>query len=164
MGSNAPSRPVAEENLLDDGGMSIGAVAAIPSPPPLPYDGHVCETCGAVFPTERAMFGHLRCHRDRGWRGAYRPPTFSMDEFAEYKHLLVKSEEEQMREIEAERALAAGLVLDRQSPPASEEVAPPPKKKKAVLDWDWDLNVPPPFEESDTDDEAWDSGSDVDQN
>ncbi|CAH9105913.1 unnamed protein product [Cuscuta europaea] len=160
MGSNAPS-PVTEENHLNDGGMSMGAVAANPSPPPLPYEEHVCETCGAVFATERAMFGHLRCHKDRGWRGAYCPPTFSMDEFAEYKHLLVKSEEEQMREIEAEKALAASLVLDPQSP-ESDEVTPPPLKKQAILDWDWDLNVPPPFEESDTDDEEGDPGSDVD--
>nr|GMD32590.1 DExH-box ATP-dependent RNA helicase DExH14 [Ipomoea batatas] len=47
-----------------------------------------CEICGARYPTEKAMFGHLRCHKNRGWRGAFSPPTFSMEEFGEYQEHL----------------------------------------------------------------------------
>nr|GMD32597.1 hypothetical protein Iba_chr09bCG9750 [Ipomoea batatas] len=95
-----------------------------------------CEICGARYPTEKALFGHLRCHKDRGWRGAFRPPTFTMEEFAEYQEHLVKPEEEQLREIEAEERAAAGerVVLDVDLnaehhppllPPPSPATAPP---------------------------------------
>nr|GMC62563.1 protein VASP homolog [Ipomoea batatas]GME10069.1 protein VASP homolog [Ipomoea batatas]GME10074.1 protein VASP homolog [Ipomoea batatas] len=99
-----------------------------------------CEVCGARYPTEKAMFGHLRCHKNRGWRGAFSPPTFSMEEFAEYQEHLVKPEEEQLREIEAEERAAAGerVVLDVD---LNAEVAP---VEEFILP---DLNLPPPYED-----------------
>ncbi|GAA0144340.1 hypothetical protein LIER_35910 [Lithospermum erythrorhizon] len=29
------------------------------------------------------MFGHMRCHGDREWRGAYPPPRFTVEQFEE---------------------------------------------------------------------------------
>nr|GMD39028.1 protein VASP homolog [Ipomoea batatas] len=96
-----------------------------------------CEICSARYLTEKAMFGHLRSHKDRGWRGAFRPPTFSMEEFGEYQEHLVKPEEEQLREIEAEERAAAGerVVLDVDLNAQVEEFILP------------DLNLPPPDED-----------------
>lgn len=153
-------------------------VAGPPSPHPQPEAGQaagpvgefVCDICHARYPTEKAMFGHLRCHKDRAWRGAFSPPTFSMEEFAEYQEHLVKSEEEQLREIEAEET--ALLLPPPGYPPIPHHEAaapqPPPPvtqeagecSQKVVLDVDLnveveeaveefavpDLNLPPPAE------------------
>lgn len=38
-----------------------------------------CSICGKVFLTPKALFGHMRSHPGRGWRGARPPPTFRAD-------------------------------------------------------------------------------------
>nr|GLL29992.1 uncharacterized protein LOC105178395 [Ipomoea trifida] len=91
---------VAVQEGVDDG--AVGEIA----PAGQAAGDFACEICG--YPTKKAMFGHLRGHRDRGWRGAFSPPTFTMEEFAEYQEHLVKPEEEQLREIEAEEWAADG--------------------------------------------------------
>nr|GLL19087.1 hypothetical protein Itr_chr02CG05120 [Ipomoea trifida] len=70
----------------------------------------------------------------------FAPPTFSIEEFAEYQEHLVKPEEEQLREIEAEERAAAGerVVLDVD---LNVEVAP---VEEFILP---DLNLPPPDED-----------------
>ncbi|KAJ6995665.1 hypothetical protein NC653_012498 [Populus alba x Populus x berolinensis] len=30
-----------------------------------------CSTCGRTFASWKAVFGHMRAHPDRGWRGAF---------------------------------------------------------------------------------------------
>nr|GMC84784.1 hypothetical protein Iba_chr04cCG14920 [Ipomoea batatas] len=69
-----------------------------------------------------------------GWRGPFNPPTFTMEEFAEYQEHLVKPEEEQLREIEAEERVAAGERLNAEVAPVEEFILP-------------DLNLPPPDQE-----------------
>ena len=32
-----------------------------------------CEVCLKTFPSSKSLYGHLRCHPDRGYRGANRP-------------------------------------------------------------------------------------------
>nr|GMC62564.1 protein VASP homolog [Ipomoea batatas] len=125
-----PLEPVAGQEGGDV--VAVGEIA--------PAGQAVGEICGARYPTEKAMFGHLRCHKNRGWRGAFSPPTFSMEEFAEYQEHLVKPEEEQLREIEAEERAAAGerVVLDVD---LNAEVAP---VEEFILP---DLNLPPPDED-----------------
>ncbi|KAL8531475.1 hypothetical protein ACS0TY_008172 [Phlomoides rotata] len=39
-----------------------------------------CSVCGKKFSTPRSLFGHMRAHRGRGWKGAHPPPTFSAEE------------------------------------------------------------------------------------
>ncbi|KAB5556692.1 hypothetical protein DKX38_007601 [Salix brachista] len=36
-----------------------------------------CSTCGRTFASWKAVFGHMRAHPDRGWRGAFPPPEWS---------------------------------------------------------------------------------------
>nr|GMC65908.1 protein VASP homolog [Ipomoea batatas] len=134
-----PLEPVAVQEGGDDvavgeiapAGQAVGEIA----PAGQAVGDFACEVCGARYPTEKAMFGHLRCHMNRGWRGA-----FSMEEFAEYQEHLVKPEEEQLREIEAEERAAAGervvlnVDLNAEAAPEEEFILP-------------DLNLPPPDED-----------------
>ncbi|XP_010928195.2 zinc finger protein ZAT9-like [Elaeis guineensis] len=34
----------------------------------------ICVECGKTFPSLKALYGHLRCHPLRGYKGAHRPP------------------------------------------------------------------------------------------
>ncbi|KAL0726078.1 hypothetical protein Bca4012_022171 [Brassica carinata] len=36
-----------------------------------------CNICGRSFPSWKAVFGHLRTHKDRGYHGYLPPPTFN---------------------------------------------------------------------------------------
>lgn len=111
-----------------------------PPPPPLPPapagNGHVCTICGRVFPTPRGLFGHLRSHPNRGWRGAFPPPVFDQDEFADVPG---------RANIQGgNNAGGQGNVghagIDINQPPAAEEPGPP----AYLLP---DLNNPPPPED-----------------
>ncbi|CAI9784067.1 unnamed protein product [Fraxinus pennsylvanica] len=35
-----------------------------------------CKICGKGFPSEKSLFGHMRCHPERDWRGI-QPPTMA---------------------------------------------------------------------------------------
>ncbi|KAK1683841.1 hypothetical protein QYE76_044689 [Lolium multiflorum] len=35
----------------------------------------LCPECGKPFPSHKAMYGHLRSHPERGYKGSSRPPT-----------------------------------------------------------------------------------------
>ncbi|OIT01874.1 PREDICTED: uncharacterized protein LOC109227700 [Nicotiana attenuata] len=34
-----------------------------------------CSICGKKFASKKSLFGHMRCHPDRDWRGIHPPPT-----------------------------------------------------------------------------------------
>ncbi|KAL0399037.1 UNVERIFIED_CONTAM: Zinc finger protein ZAT3 [Sesamum radiatum] len=34
-----------------------------------------CAICGKKFPSMKSLFGHMRCHPDREWRGIHPPPS-----------------------------------------------------------------------------------------
>ncbi|XP_031107730.1 uncharacterized protein C11orf96 homolog [Ipomoea triloba] len=123
-----PLEPVAVQEGGDD--VAVGEIA----PAGQAVGDFACEVCGARYPTEKAMFGHLRSHKDRGWRGAFRPPTFTIEEFAEYQEHLVKPEEEQLREIEAEERVVLDVDLNAEVAPVEEFILP-------------DLNLSPPDED-----------------
>ncbi|KAL2501409.1 uncharacterized protein Fot_35257 [Forsythia ovata] len=39
-----------------------------------------CTICGKPCVLAKALFGHMRSHPDRGWKGAFPPPSFSVEE------------------------------------------------------------------------------------
>ncbi|XP_055824664.1 zinc finger protein ZAT9-like [Solanum dulcamara] len=39
-----------------------------------------CSMCGKNFPSMKSLFGHMRCHPERAWRGIHPPHLKSIDE------------------------------------------------------------------------------------
>ncbi|KAL2535956.1 uncharacterized protein Fot_17347 [Forsythia ovata] len=47
---------------------------------PSGYGGiNTCKICGKEFPTIKSLFGHMRCHPDRDWRGMEPPAEAAID-------------------------------------------------------------------------------------
>lgn len=75
----------------------------------------ICPVCDEGFSGVKSMFGHMKNHKNRGWKGAYPPPAFDyLSEFSEYQHLLVKPIDQQ----EAEEEEAAGGTIEQAPVPA----------------------------------------------
>ncbi|GFP96608.1 zinc finger protein zat2 [Phtheirospermum japonicum] len=72
--------PASRKRSLDQGGGS--------GDPGEGADRIHCSICNKEFMSAKALFGHMRSHPGRGWRGAHPPPTFSADEeFADLRPL-----------------------------------------------------------------------------
>ncbi|KAK4439630.1 Zinc finger protein ZAT2 [Sesamum alatum] len=41
-----------------------------------------CMICGKKFPSMKSLFGHMRCHPDREWRGIHPPPSMEKNSFS----------------------------------------------------------------------------------
>lgn len=74
--------PAARKRTRDAG---AGAGGGNPPVQPPNNEGS-CSLCGKVFLTPKALFGHMRSHQGRGWKGARPPPTFNAEEeFADFR-------------------------------------------------------------------------------
>lgn len=65
--------PVRERSRSPTPAVRAGNVAAF-----------VCPLCRLVFPSQRALCGHMNAHKNRGWRGVNPPPGVKIEDFAEY--------------------------------------------------------------------------------
>lgn len=83
-----------------------------------------CSVCNKGFGSSKALFGHMRSHPDRGWKGVHPPPSFRA--------------EEEFADIRMAAAAAAAAVE------AEAESAPPKEAEDEAEYRVPDLNHPPP--------------------
>lgn len=109
-----------------------------------------CSMCGRGFLTDKSLFGHMRTHRDRAWKGALPPPVFSREEFADTGLLNPIIGDDDDGDDEADQEVDQPLIGHKEETVPSS--APP--RHPCVLP---DLNESPPTEgdHEDDDDGGW---------
>lgn len=145
----------------DDGAGPSRPVRNDPPPPPPPPAGaegqgmFYCSICDRYFDSDRGLCGHLRTHADRGYRGAFPPPTFTRQEFVDegVEHLLNPLDGGDVAGqggVAVEPPAAAGGVVGAPAEPNVEEraeVEAAEASGAAERRRNLDLNAPPPRDE-----------------
>ncbi|MCD9560833.1 hypothetical protein HAX54_019639 [Datura stramonium] len=108
-----------------------------PAPDEVTLEKRKCSVCGKVFATVKALFGHMNCHPDRGWKGAYPPPVFNREE--EFGNIQAAVEAAERRNVIPD--------LNQAEPAEPEPAEPEPEPEPEPMFLLPDLNLPPPPEE-----------------
>ena len=138
-----------------------------------PESDPVCPVCGKKFGSWKGVFGHLRAHPERQWRGAFPPPKGEVVSWSPIKiggpddhqaiqvqllaptllelahETLAKMREESTIGASTARPTGAGSINLNQKPSSSSSPSPPPQAGARGSGSGLDLNKPPLAEKED---------------
>ncbi|RAL46471.1 hypothetical protein DM860_004750 [Cuscuta australis] len=144
-GSAPPSPPSSRLAIAQPEHSAAVAVVVAPPPPPPAQPNTQCSVCQRRFQSRQALFGHMRLHSNRGWRGAFPPPVFNRSEFADVQHVMAAARGEDVAV--GENAVTVALLPP---PPAGNEAPARGGEAHVLPDLNEphyrvpDLNFPPP--------------------
>ncbi|KGN55600.1 uncharacterized protein LOC105435052 [Cucumis sativus] len=101
-----------------------------------------CATCNKVFKSWKALFGHLRSHPERTYRGALPPPTAAELDIRRCQQQLASTLLTVAQQVSASRR---GLDIDLNQPSTADDGDSPDNTRDAGFD----LNLEPPPESDD---------------
>lgn len=110
-----------------------------------------CATCNKVFKSWKALFGHLRSHPERTYRGALPPPTAAELDIRRCQQQLASTLLTVAQEVAATTTASTsrrGLEIDLNIQPSSDDGGSPDNTGSGV---GFDLNIEPPPESDDED-------------